>query len=513
MPGHVLIVDYGSQYTQLIARKTRSAGYYAEIMPAGLEAGPYLEREPGALILSGGPASAVEVGAPKLDPTLLEAGLPILGICYGMQLLALEMGGRLTQEATGEYGPTVFKAAGNGPLWKGLPQEEFTVWMSHGDRVEEPPPGFAVSGRTSDLPVAAMENQKAAIFCIQFHPEVHHTQNGETILKNFLAEAGLVPNWKISSFARDTIEAVRAKTGSDGKAICALSGGVDSAVAAALMSRAIGGRLWSVFVDNGLLREGEADEVKAALTAAYPEMNLKVVDASALFLNALAGVSDPERKRKIIGETFINVFTDEAEKLGKIDFLVQGTLYPDVIESVSPLGPSAMIKSHHNVGGLPENIGFHLIEPLRDLFKDEVRVLGKELGIPDSLLWRQPFPGPGLAIRIIGPVEPEGLAILRRADSIVRQEIKQAGLEREIWQAFAVLLSNKSVGVMGDGRSYGRVVAIRAVTSVDAMTADWARLPHDLLAKLSSRIINEVAGVNRVVYDISTKPPGTIEWE
>ncbi|MDR2368114.1 MAG: glutamine-hydrolyzing GMP synthase [Deltaproteobacteria bacterium] len=513
MAGHVLIIDYGSQFTQLIARKTRAAGFYAEILPAGLPVGPSLGRGPGALILSGGPASAMEEGAPTLDPALVAAGLPILGICYGMQLLAHSLGGKLTKEATGEYGPASFERLNDGPLWRGLPGGPFKVWMSHGDRVEATPPGFLVSGKTADLPVAAMEDPIRKIHAIQFHPEVHHTQNGELILANFLAAAGLTPTWKMSSFARDTIEAVRAKTGPDGHVICALSGGVDSAVAAALVSKAVGSRLHSIFVDNGLLRDGEVDEVRAALTSAYPEMNLTIVDASALFLDRLAGEEDPETKRKIIGKTFIEVFTAEAKKLGKIDFLVQGTLYPDVIESVSPQGPSAMIKSHHNVGGLPKDLPFKLIEPLRDLFKDEVRVLGKELGIPDDLLWRQPFPGPGLAIRVIGPVEPEALSILRRADRIVRDGIKNAGLDREVWQYFAVLLSNKSVGVMGDGRSYGRVVAIRAVTSVDAMTADWARLPHDLLARMASRIINEVSGVNRVVYDISTKPPGTIEWE
>jgi GMP synthase (glutamine-hydrolysing) len=513
MPGHVLIIDYGSQFTQLIARKTRSLGYYAEIVPAGLDLSGPLSQGPGALVLSGGPASVEEPGAPGLDPLILGSGLPILGICYGMQLLAKALGGRLSREASGEFGPAEFfplrdtplcGAKGGGP---GL-----RVWMSHGDRVEVAPPGFEVTGRTADLPIAAMSHPARGIHCLQFHPEVHHTEGGEGMLRGFYGAAGLAPGWEMSSFARDAVSEIRATVGG-GKVLLGLSGGVDSTVAAVLLHRAVGRQLHCVFVDNGLLRADECREVSESLSRAFPDLNLIVRDATQGFLSRLEGVTDPEAKRKAIGGYFIDVFKEEAAKLGRVDFLAQGTLYPDVIESVSPHGPSALIKSHHNVGGLPAELPFTLIEPLRFLFKDEVRALGAELGVPEALLWRHPFPGPGLAIRIVGPVDPGGLALLRRADRVVREELEGAGLMREIWQAFAVLLPVHSVGVMGDGRSYGRVVAIRAVTSVDAMTADWARLPPDLLGRLSARIINEVPGVNRVLYDISSKPPSTIEWE
>jgi GMP synthase (glutamine-hydrolysing) len=513
MSGHVLIIDYGSQLTQLIARKTRAAGRFSEIIPAGLDLSEALARRPGALILSGGPSSVDEPGAPALDPAVLESGLPILGICYGMQLLGRHLGGSLTRSAAGEYGPAAFTPEGGAPLFGGLGQSAFQVWMSHGDRVETLPPGFSIIGRTPDLPIAAMADPARRIYGIQFHPEVHHTEGGEAILGNFLALAGLPDDWRMSSFAERAVASIRDQTEPDAHVLCALSGGVDSSVTAALLAKAVGGRLHCVFVDNGLLRSGEVEEVEAAMRAAYPGLDLAVVRAGEIFLGRLAGVEDPETKRKIIGSAFIDVFKEQADKLKRIDFLAQGTLYPDVIESISPHGPSALIKSHHNVGGLPDHLPFKLIEPLRDLFKDEVRALGAALGLPDSLLWRQPFPGPGLAIRIAGEVTEEALAILRPADAIVREEVRRAGLEREIWQAFPILLSNRSVGVMGDGRSYGRAMAVRAVYSVDAMTADWARLPYELLARLSSRLANEVPGVNRVLYDISTKPPSTIEWE
>jgi GMP synthase (glutamine-hydrolysing) len=514
MSGHVLIIDYGSQVTQLIARKTRALGYYAEILPYGLSVANSLKEKPGALILSGGPASVDDPGAPTLDPLLIDSKLPILGICYGMQLLGRYLGGKLTREAHGEYGPADFFPLHTEPLFRFSSQpQSFRVWMSHGDRVEEAPPGFVVTGKTRDLEIASMSMFEKKIHGLQFHPEVHHTELGTVILENFLKDAGLSKTWRMSSFAKEAVEQIAKTVGPDKKVICALSGGVDSTVVAALLERSVGKRLFCVFVDNGLLRKHEVEDVTNTLKTTYPALNLNVVDAKTEFLDPLKGVTDPETKRKIIGHTFIQVFQREAQKLGQVDFLAQGTLYPDVIESISPKGPSALIKSHHNVGGLPKDLAFTLIEPLKYLFKDEVRELGKELGVPDSLLWRHPFPGPGLAIRIIGAVDNESLELLRAADAIVREEIDASGLFREVWQAFAVLLPVHSVGVMGDGRSYGKVIAIRAVTSVDAMTADWARLPNDLLSRLSSRIINEVPGVNRVLYDISSKPPSTIEWE
>jgi GMP synthase (glutamine-hydrolysing) len=513
MIGHVLIIDYGSQFTQLIARKSRSLGYYAEILPAGLPLKEALAQKPGALILSGGPASVEEPGAPGLDPLILESGLPILGICYGMQLLGKFMGGVLSREKSGEYGPADLIPMVETKLFAALHgKNPLRVWMSHGDRVDRPPDGFVVTAKTKDLPIAAMSYETKKIHALQFHPEVHHTEGGESMLKGFFQDAGLSPGWKMSSFALDAVQDIK-KTVGDKNVILGLSGGVDSTVAAVLLYRAIGPQLHCVFVDNGLLRENEASEVYNALRGAFPNLNITVRDAAEEFLLRLKDVSDPETKRKIIGKCFIDVFKEEANKLGQVDFLAQGTLYPDVIESISPQGPSALIKSHHNVGGLPENLPFTLIEPLKYLFKDEVRNLGQELGVPEKLLWRHPFPGPGLAIRIIGPVEKEFLELLRKADGIVREELVSFGLERDVWQAFAVLLPVHSVGVMGDSRSYGKVVAIRAVTSVDAMTADWARLPPELLERFSSRIINEVPGINRVLYDISSKPPSTIEWE
>ncbi|MDR3203644.1 MAG: glutamine-hydrolyzing GMP synthase [Deltaproteobacteria bacterium] len=513
MSNHILIVDYGSQLTQLIARKTRAAGFFAEIMPYGLNPEPYLDKKPGALILSGGPASALTPNSPKLDPLLVKASLPTLGICYGMQLMALSFGGKLTNEAFGEYGPAQFTPLGNCQLFNLKNKGPFQVWMSHGDRVLTVPSGFKITGKTPELEIAAMGDEKRALYAIQFHPEVHHTNFGEEILKNFFKIAKLKPNWQISSFASQAIKNIERLTAPDKRVLLAYSGGVDSTVVAALLSSVLGNRLYCVFVDNGLLRLNEAEQVTQAFRSAYPKVNFKLVKAGKIFLSKLKDVVNSERKRKIIGKTFIDVFAREAKKIGPVHFLAQGTLYPDVIESVSPHGPSAKIKSHHNVGGLPKHLPFPLIEPLRDLFKDEVRILGQQLGVPDSLLWRQPFPGPGLAIRISGKVTESALKILKKADAVVREEFKNFSLEKEIWQAFAILLDARSVGVMGDGRSYGKAAVVRAVTSVDAMTADWARLPQELLSKISGRIINEVPGINRVLYDISTKPPATIEWE
>ncbi|MDR2050182.1 MAG: glutamine-hydrolyzing GMP synthase [Deltaproteobacteria bacterium] len=508
-----LVIDYGSQVTQLIARRIREAGVYSEIIPCTGNLEEIAQLRPGALILSGGPASVGEKNAPTLDPRLLEMGVPILGICYGMQLLAHHLRGELAQSVNREYGPSRLEITQDSPLWHGFdPEQELNVWMSHGDKVKTPPPGFAVIGRTSSLEVAAMADERRRIYAVQFHPEVYHTEKGEQVLKNFLFQiCRLNSDWNMTAFVRRSLEELKGKIGGK-KVICALSGGVDSTVTAALLHRAIGGNLHCIFVDNGLLRENESAEV-AGLLQRHFDLNLRSVDAGELFLGRLKGVLDPEKKRKIIGRSFIEVFEQAAGELGQADFLAQGTLYPDVIESVSATGMGTVIKSHHNVGGLPERMRLTLIEPLRELFKDEVRVVARELGLPEEFISRHPFPGPGLAVRVVGEITGERLKILRRADSIVLEEFRKAGWYDKVWQAFAVLLPLKTVGVMGDGRSYEHIIALRAVESVDAMTADWADLPHDLLRSVSSRITNEVKGVNRVVYDISSKPPATIEWE
>ena len=509
----VIIIDYGSQVTQLIARRVREAGVYSEIHACNVTAAEVAAMAPSAIILSGGPASVGEADAPTLDKGFLELGVPVLGICYGMQLLAQNLGGELAQSLTREYGPADLTLKASCALWDGLDSSKASrVWMSHGDKVKTPPPGFVITGSTPTLEVAAMADESRKIYAVQFHPEVHHSVDGDTMLRNFLFKiAKITPDWTMSSFVERVINEVRETVG-DGHVVCALSGGVDSTVVAVLLHKAIGKNLHCIFVDNGVLRSGEGDEVVTYLREHF-DLNLKLVNAQDRFLDLLAGVEDPEKKRKIIGHTFIDVFDEEARAIGNVEWLAQGTLYPDVIESVSHKGPSAVIKSHHNVGGLPEKMNMKLIEPLRELFKDEVRQVGAELGMPESVIWRQPFPGPGLAIRVIGEVTRERLDILRKADTIVQQELRDAGWYRKIWQGFAVLLPLKTVGVMGDGRTYEHVIALRCVDSVDAMTADWARLPYDLLERISRRIINEVKGVNRVVYDVSSKPPSTIEWE
>lgn len=505
----VIVLDFGGQYTQLIARRVRELGVYCEILPFNVTIENLKAKHPKALILSGGPSSVYEEGAPHSDRRVLELGIPTLGICYGFQLIAMFMGGEVVPSNRREYGHAEIQKLSEGKLLQGLPSC-LNAWMSHGDNVGAPPPGFVVTAETGNA-IAAAEDVTRNIYGVQFHPEVAHTPAGKDILRNFLVGvAQLKCDWTMASFIETTVADIRAKVG-DGRAVCGLSGGVDSSVAAALVARAVGERQTCIFVDTGLLRKNEFEEVLEA----YKEMDLNVVGVAAgeRFLTKLAGVTDPERKRKIIGNEFIEVFQDEARKLGKVDFLVQGTLYPDVIESVSVRGPSAVIKSHHNVGGLPEKMDLKLIEPLRELFKDEVRRVGRELGLPEEIIGRQPFPGPGLAVRVLGEVTPDRVALLQNADRIVIEEIRRADLYDKIWQAFAVLLPVSTVGVMGDGRTYENAIAVRAVDSVDGMTADWARIPFEVLQKISSRIVSEVRGVNRVVYDISSKPPSTIEWE
>ena len=506
----ILILDFGSQYTQLIARRVREAHVFSEIVPPEITAGEIRRRAPAGLILSGGPASIYEEGAPRPDPGIFSLGLPILGICYGFQAIAAVLGGEVVPAGRREYGRAEIEILEEANLFAGLPKRP-VVWMSHGDRVSALPEGFIILASSANAPIAAAGDPARRIFGVQFHPEVAHTPDGPTILANFLYRiCGCRGDWTPANFIAEAVAEIEAQIG-PARAICALSGGVDSSVAALLVRRAIGDRLTCVFVDNGLLRKDEPAEVLKAFRGLG--LNPVHVAAAQSFLARLAGVTDPEEKRKRIGAEFIRVFEEEARRLGRIDYLVQGTLYPDVIESAGREGRAATIKTHHNVGGLPSGMRFRLVEPLRLLFKDEVRAVGAELGLPQDLLWRQPFPGPGLAVRVLGEVTEERLAVLREADAIVREEIARAGLAREIWQYFAVLLESRSVGVMGDERTYGHVVAVRAVTSRDAMTADWARLPHELLAEISRRIVNEVPGVNRVVYDISSKPPATIEWE
>jgi GMP synthase (glutamine-hydrolysing) len=516
----VLVVDYGAQYAQLITRRVREAGLYAELVPHDEPLDRLLARDPSAVVLSGGPASVYVEDAPALDAGLLDAGVPVFGICYGFQLMADALGGTVERTGAAEYGGTPLEVTEAGAaLFAGLP-DALSVWMSHGDAVTAAPPGFTVTARTAVTPVAAFEDRGRRLAGVQFHPEVRHSQHGQDVLERFLFDvAGLEAGWSTAGIVAEQVAAVREAVG-EGRAVCGLSGGVDSAVAAALVQRAIGDRLTCVFVDHGLLREGEVEQVEQDFVAATG-VRLVTVDARERFLGALAGVTDPEQKRRIIGREFIRVFeaaaaavAAEADAAGEeVRFLVQGTLYPDVVESGGGSG-TATIKSHHNVGGLPDDLKFELVEPLRRLFKDEVRAVGRELGLPDAIVDRQPFPGPGLAIRIIGAVDAERLTLLRAADRIVREELTAAGLDREIWQCPVVLLADvRSVGVQGDGRTYGHPVVLRPVSSEDAMTADWSRLPYDLLARVSNRITNEVPGINRVVLDVTSKPPGTIEWE
>lgn len=509
----MLVVDFGAQYAQLIARRVREAKIYSEIVPHTMSVRELLDKKPKAIILSGGPSSVYESGAPKLDEALLRSGVPVFGICYGFQVMAATLGGEVGKTGAREYGRTELTVHSNSPLFNGLPKAQ-QVWMSHGDSVVRAPEGFTVTGSTSQTPVASFESPDGKLAGVQYHPEVVHSTYGQEVLERWLiGVVGCEPSWTASNIAEEQIERIRVQVGLE-RVICGLSGGVDSAVAAAIVQRAVGAQLTCVFIDHGLLRQGEAEQVERDFVAATG-VKLKVVNAKEKFLGALKGVTDPEEKRKIIGREFIRSFEGAARESAASDvkFLVQGTLYPDVVESGGGSG-TANIKSHHNVGGLPDDLQFGLVEPLRTLFKDEVRALGLELGLPEAIVWRQPFPGPGLGIRIIGEVTQPRLELLRHADAIAREELHNAGLDREIWQCPVVLLADvHSVGVQGDGRTYGHPIVLRPVSSEDAMTADWSRLPNDVLAKISNRITNEVHGVNRVVLDITSKPPATIEWE